>query len=298
MFRVEQGIDKNIPPAILEAIGAIKIVDQLHQNRVRGFFTGKGGRAAFTLIELLVVIAIIAILAAMLLPALSAAKEKARTIQCLNDMKQITVGWMVYIGDNNDWLPKNWSNSTGGQSPLWSWVTGNVHALPGETNIADIMNGTLYPYVKSLAVYVCPDEVPVNGQLPARGVSINNRMGGADSVDAAEYNLFDGSQCLGANYPMFKKTTAINNPSPAAALVCIDESQNTIDDGMLCVTWTQWVNSPTVRHSKGATFSFADGHVERWKWQGLNIEQGSSVTPANAAQQADFQKFLAGVAVQ
>ena len=274
-------------------------MNQLHQNRAGRFFAEKGGRAAFTLIELLVVIAIIAILAAMLLPALSAAKEKARTIQCLNDMKQITVAWTVYIGDNNDWLPKNWVNGSGGQSPLGSWVTGDVNGLPGETNVADIMNGTLYPYVKSLTVYICPDEVLVNGQLPVRGVSINNRMGGADSTDAAEYNLFDSmAQCLGPNYPLFKKSTAINNPSPAAALVCIDESQNTIDDGMLCVNWTQWVNSPTVRHSKGATFSFADGHVERWKWQGLNTEQSSSVTPANAAQQADFQKFLAGVAVQ
>ena len=273
-------------------------MNQLHQSRVRGFFARKGGLSAFTLIELLVVIAIIAILAAMLLPALSAAKEKARTIQCLNDMKQITLGWTVYIGDFNDSLPKNWVNSSGGQSPVGSWVTGDVHALPGETNVSDIMNGTLYPYVKSLAVYVCPDEVLVNGQLPVRAVSINNRMGGANPTEAAQYNLFDSTQCLGANYPLFEKFTAINNPSPSAALVCVDESQNTIDDGLLCVTWTQWQNSPTIRHSRGATFSFADGHVERWKWQGLTTEQGGSVTPANAAQQADLQKFLTGVGVQ
>src|SRR4051794_23570298 len=127
---------------------------------------------AFTLIELLVVIAIIAILAALLLPALNAAKDHAKAIKCINNLRQLALGWRMYADDNNGTLVVNQPQPGNGAS----WVTWS--ASTNQNQAAGIRQGRLFQYAANAEVYGCPADLPpTNG--PARlSYSMNGWMGG------------------------------------------------------------------------------------------------------------------------
>ncbi|HTB83077.1 MAG TPA: prepilin-type N-terminal cleavage/methylation domain-containing protein, partial [Candidatus Sulfotelmatobacter sp.] len=119
----------------------------------------KARRGAFTLIELLVVIAIIAILAAMLLPALAAAKEKARKQYCLGNHKQLDLCWVMYAQDFNDKIMPNPPNQLAQSN---SWVFGYLSWAPNNTdntNTIILTRALTGPYCSYTAkMFKCPDD--------------------------------------------------------------------------------------------------------------------------------------------
>jgi prepilin-type N-terminal cleavage/methylation domain-containing protein/prepilin-type processing-associated H-X9-DG protein len=145
------------------------------QGPVRRELAGDFRQRAFTLIELLVVIAIIAILAALLLPVLSRAKESGRRVVCMNNLHQITAAAAVYeLDTTRPPFFRNWLSS---------------EATPGK-----LVTGTLFPYVKSPQVYVCPSDNPAKDGALGTGVLI---YGGDSQPRDYSYGLNCG--CCHAN---------------------------------------------------------------------------------------------------
>lgn len=246
-------------------------------------------KAGFTLIELLVVIAIIAILAAMLLPALSKAKAKALGIKCMNNHKQLTLAWRLYVDDSNEMLP--YSKAPG--SPH-EWVGGDMQRSPENTNPDsvpqaggnNIRASQMFVYAgKSLEIYKCPSDrsTAVNAAFQRapriRTMSMLNWVGGrGDATGQPAAMAWSGNNVVGQGpWREFRKSSDFNRPGPSGTFVFLDEREDSINEGFFVVDMdgydeinpnpVQLVDSPASYHGGSGGFSFADGHSELHKWK-------------------------------
>lgn len=224
--------------------------------------------AAFTLIELLVVIAIIAILAGMLLPALSKAKEGARSAVCKSNMRQITLGMLLYIDDHDDYLP--WSGEVD-RNATPDWVFGGQQDTfadnPSRWRARGFgfhaESGSVFSYVTGQArlpyserhtnvydVYRCPS-TKAHGRALRVNFSMNSK------IDRNE-NLH-GRKNTG---PKGVKASAV--PMPTEKLLLLNEDPATMRNASFTPGGTA-SRGQFVTHNGKINVGFFDGHIEGWK---------------------------------
>jgi prepilin-type N-terminal cleavage/methylation domain-containing protein/prepilin-type processing-associated H-X9-DG protein len=236
-------------------------------------------KRGFTLIELLVVIAIIAILAGMLLPALAKAKTKAQGIQCLSNQKQLTLGWLLYADENNDYLVWNDLTPTGS-----GWVRGTLDYSGSNTDntntiyLTDPQYAKLAPYTaRSAGIYKCPADrsaVKIGGRVHprVRSISLSQAMNSQD--DWLSY-------LTKKPYHVFKKVADIGVMGPSKAYVFIDEHPDSLNYGDFAVAMNDGISAaqimiidvPASYHNGAGGISFADGHAEVHRWLDSRTKQ-------------------------
>ena len=229
---------------------------------------------AFTLIELLVVIAVIAVLMAILMPALRAAKELARSSNCLSNQRSLVLAYTMYADGNDGRLVRGYVDQT--DLDASSWVLPPIDEsgayISGAPLLADrvrgIRRGALFPYVPEAKMFHCPGDDRYQTAADMRQAMYRSYII-PDVLAAAPKGFRSFVEGRHKYFP--KKLAEIRQASLKYIFV---ESQfqnpnfNYDHGGWTFAPWTdnRWIDELATYHSRSATFGFADGHAERHKW--------------------------------
>jgi prepilin-type N-terminal cleavage/methylation domain-containing protein/prepilin-type processing-associated H-X9-DG protein len=198
-------------------------------------------RTGFTLIELLVVIAIIAILAAILFPVFARAREKARQNNCLSNVKQITLGIMMYTSDYDETYPEGWANN-------FSYKL------------------RIYPYIKNVQIFRCPSQTLANttyggdvvpGSNPVQMFPVSYAANGTDN----NICWYPGGSPMLSGRPR----TEAEMEKPAEVILITEGRRGDWpgiywDGGRVALDDELWAG-----HSGQSNYGFCDGHAKSMK---------------------------------
>jgi prepilin-type N-terminal cleavage/methylation domain-containing protein/prepilin-type processing-associated H-X9-DG protein len=232
-------------------------------------------KGAFTLIELLVVIAIIAILMAILMPALSRAKEEARSIVCRNNVRTLTLAWLMYKDDNDGKLVGGETPGPG-SNPAWVVMPSNPGSASAEEKMQYIKQGLLWPYVKNVKSYRCPSDRRHNSPYYKYAYRTYSIAGGMNGVNPA--GAWEILPCI--------KYSDIKNPATKFVFLaeCDPRGYNE-GSWVMHPKSRQWVDAFGIWHNRNSsTLGWADGHVGMHRWLGEGLikwNETALYTPMN-----------------